>query len=391
MRLRRKLRRAGHAPACKVPNACGESVAARAAPRVPRASVFGLLLLALAAGAGAAWGCGWEGFENSVRFGYNSEAWRTRLPPLPSDPAGVANEDDGLTYEQRVAEVNRLWDDAGGAVVAGELERARRLLTSYVERTAGSNCEGWAVPKDCGDRRNSASDRLDALASLGRGSRPEELRAYLEARTAYDVWLWGLRPTPEERGSYYREPTPEQQASAARKEEERATGMREWDEKVEARLRVAERDPNLADNAAYLRAAGVYRAGVKGDAYEAFESVARLHPRGERREAALFMAGRVATESSKVYLPGGRATSEDPCREPGCRDEGWRRARKNYTQLLADYPRGRYAPDARGWLAYLDYRVGDTAGAHDDDRLARRVELPRAGRGAGGLGLRAGA
>lgn len=355
MRLRRKLRRARHAPAGQATCARDDAAVGRTAPRIPRASAFGLLVLALAACASAALGCGWYGFDNSVRFGSNSEAWRTRLPPLPSDTKHVkADEDDGLSYEQREEKIDKLWEDAGKAVAAGELEKAQLLLKQYVERTRGEPSE----------RRNSALDRLDALASLGRGSRPEDVRSYLEARAAYDEWLWGLELTPEERPSFYTKRTPEQEASARRKEEERVAGMGAWDEQVEARLRAAEHDPSLADNAAYLRAVGIYRAGVKGDALEAFESVARLHPRGEKREVALFMAGKLALESSGIYLGDGEtATSVDPCREPECRDEGWTRARKNFTQLLKDYSHGRYVSDARGWLAYLDYRVGDTAGA----------------------------
>ncbi|HEX8149347.1 MAG TPA: hypothetical protein VF591_19345 [Pyrinomonadaceae bacterium] len=364
MRLRRKLRRAGRLHAGQAPDARGESAVGRTAPRVPRASAFGLLLLAFAVCAGAAWGCGWGGIENSVRFGIHSEGWRTRLPPLPSDSVSVADDEEGLSYEQRNAEVDKLWEDAGIAVAAGELEKARLLLERYAVRTEGPVCDSeWDSPKDCRERRNAALDRLDALASLRRGSKAEDVRAYLEARAAYDEWVVGLKLTPEERGVYYRKPTPEEQASVARKEGERAAGMRAWDEKVGARLAAPARDPNLADNVAYLRAVGVYRAGVRGDAYEAFESVARLHPRGEKREAALFMAGRLALESSAVYLGGETATSEDPCRKPECRDGGWTRARKNFAQLLADYPRGRYAPDARGWLAYLSYRAGDTAEA----------------------------
>lgn len=359
MRLRRKLRRAGQVPAGQVSNACAGSVATRAAPRVPRRSVFGLLLLALAACAGAAWGCGWQGFGNSVRFGYNSEAWRTRLPPLPSDSAAVASEDDGQTYEQRKAEVNKLWEDASGAVASGELERARLLLGRYVERTARPICDStWGTYDECRERRNSAFDRLDALAALDRGSSAADVGLYLEARDVYDNWRAGVKLVNEEQPHYA------WLKSVAPKEAEGSEAPPAgWERETEARLARPARDPNLADNVAYLRAACVYTAAQAHDAYEAFESVARLHPHGEKREAALFMAGRVAMLSSGVYLGGEAATVEDPCREPECRDEGWVRARKNFKQLLADYPRGRYAPDARGWLAYLDYRVGDTAGA----------------------------
>src|SRR5918912_1592151 len=116
--------------------------------------------------------------------------------------------------------------------------------------------------------------------------------------------------------------------------------MRDWAEKVEPALDGLASDPNLS-----------------GDAAAAFEEVASRYPRGEKREAALYMAGRIRMESSGAYLGGETATSESPC-GPDCRDEGWERARKSFTRLLADYPRGRYAPDARGWLAYLDYRAG---------------------------------
>ncbi len=157
--------------------------------------------------------------------------------------------------------------------------------------------------------------------------------------------------------------TREQSELAERKSEERAAGMKSWDEEVEAKLKAIESDPNLADNAAYLRAAGAYNAGRPGDALEAFEAVALKYHGGEKREAALYMAGRVALESSASYAGGGQtATSTDACGEE-CRDEFWTRARKNFSKLIEDYPRGRFAPDARGWLAYLDLRVGDKAGA----------------------------
>jgi outer membrane protein assembly factor BamD (BamD/ComL family) len=345
MRLRRKLRRARHAHAVQEPTPVArvESRMERTAPRVPRASAFFLMLLALAACAGAAWGCGWSGFENSVRFGYNSEAWRTRLPPLPSDSGGTLTGDDGLSYSEQEAEVNKLWQEAGEVLAAGELEQTRLLLKRYVERTEGEPSE-W---------RNSALDRLDALASLDRRSSAADVGLYLEARDVYDNWRAGVKLVDDEKPHYswLKSVVPEGAPPPG------------WEGEIGARLARPARDPNLADNVAYLRAACVYNLGHGGDTLGVFESVASRYPRGEKREAALFMAGRLALESSAVYLGGETATSEDPCREPECRDEGWARAQKNFKQLLKDYPRGRYAVDARGWLAYLDYRVGDTAGA----------------------------
>jgi outer membrane protein assembly factor BamD (BamD/ComL family) len=316
--------------------------------RVRRARAFVLFVLALAASAGAAWGCGWGGFDNSVRFGVNSEVWRTRLPPLPTDSGVAADVDEEVvSYHQRAADTDALWDDAGEAVASGDLGEARRLLKLYVGRTAAPACdEGWSVPADCRARRNSALDRLDALAALERGSSHAAVRSYLEARDAYDE--------RQRDGS-------SSTSSTLSADKDGAAGDRQTE--VEARLVASERDPNLADNVAYLRAVGVYLAWAEGDAYEAFESVARLHPRGEKREAALFMAGRLGLESSQLYLDGEPATSQKQCIPFTCRDEGFERAQKNFKRLLKDYPRGRYAADARGWLAYLDYRTGDTAGA----------------------------
>lgn len=334
-----------------------------------------LWLVALfALGAGLALGCGWSGFENSVRFGYGeTDLERSRLPILPPDVRGAKKaaepeEAERVTSKQRSAEIDKLWGDACEATTAGDLSKARRLLNDYVERTpAGSVCrsDAWYEPSECQARRNSAFDRLDALAALDRGSTPAHVSAYLEARGAYDAWFAGVTLSySEEHPTPWNKPAAEQQETTAHKIEERKAGMRAWAEEVEPKLKTIESDPSLADNAAYLRAVGIYRAGQTGDALEAFESVATRYANGEKREAALYMAGRVALESSNSYAgDGATATSTDPCVEEGCRDEFWSRSRKSFERLIADYPRGRYAADARGWLAYLDLRVGDKAGA----------------------------
>jgi TolA-binding protein len=337
-------------------------------------AVSSLWLLALfALCAGLALGCGWGGFDNSVRFGYGeTDRGRSQLPPLPPDVRGAkrtaeSDKAESVTSKQRAVEVDKLWDDACEATSIGELAKARKLLGEYVERTSVAVCGGgsWHEPSDCQARRNSAFDRLDALASLERGSTPARVRAYLEARGAYDAWLAGVTLSQSEEHPFpWNKPTAEQQENTAHKIEERRTGMLAWDVEVEPKLKWIESDPNLADNAAYLRAAGVYRAGQAGDALKAFESVAARYPNSEKREAALYTAGRIALESSNTYAgDGATATSIDPCREEGCRDEFWTRSRRDFMRLIADYPRGRYASDARGWLAYLDLRVGDEAGA----------------------------
>jgi outer membrane protein assembly factor BamD (BamD/ComL family) len=334
-----------------------------------------LLVVSLAACAGVAVGCGWGGFENSVRFGHGvTDRQRGHLPPLPfdvrgskEDKDGAGVEDAGLSAKQRSAETDKLWEDASAAVEASALEKARSLLREYVARTDGFGCgDEWEAPANCRERRNSALDRLDALAALECGSDAGHVKSYLVARAAYDAWLEGNAVSPDEQHQYYSRPSEKKEAEEriAQKEEERAAGMQTWAGDVEGNLSALAHDPNLADNAAYLRAAGVYGAGQPGDAGEAFESVAARYPKSEKREAALYMAGRIAMQSSATYPgDGATATSEDPCAGADCRDEAWTKARRDFTRLLDEYPKGRYATDARGWLAYLDLRVGDTSGA----------------------------
>jgi TolA-binding protein len=321
-----------------------------------RESVLGLLVLSLAACAGVAWGCGWDGFAQSVRFNlYKNDYDRQRLPPLPfklrgDDAGGVERKlDDGDNYlssEQARAETKALWKQAGEATERGELERARALFKEYAEH--GDDTE----------RMNSAADQLDALAALDKGSPAEHVRAYLEARRAYDTWR---NDTEKTESHAWPTPTQEEGEQNRSREEQRADGMENWASDVETRLASIERDRELADNVAYLRAVGVYRAGQTGDAVKAFASVASRFARGEKQEAALFMAGKASMEQSCAYLPGETATSDDA--KPDCRDEAWRAALENFSRVAAEYPRGRFAGDARGWLAYLHWRVGERADA----------------------------
>jgi TolA-binding protein len=327
----------------------------RRAASAPNRSARGLLCLFVAslAAASVVMGCGWDGFERSVRFNlYATDRDRQRLPPLPfklrGDEAKSARKVEGDDYraeEREKEEADALWSKAVGAVEHGELEGARALLEEYEAR--GVDVE----------RRNSAADQLDALSALERGSPAEHVRAYLDARRAYDNWRRDTQVKPHA----WPTPTQEETEQDERKEERRAAGMESWGEEVGARLSSIERDPELADNAAYLRAVGVYRAGQDGDAVAAFASVASRYPRSEKREAALFMAGRASMEASTAYLAGEDATSEKPC--PECRDEAWRAAHRYFSRVVTEHPRGRFAADARGWMAFLDWRVGERAGA----------------------------
>lgn len=331
------------------------------------------MLAVLAGCAGVALGCGWGGFDNSIRFGYGAtDLDRMRLPPLPTDPRGAKKKDDdeeGVSAVQRAGEADKLWDEADEAAGAGELQKAASLLRSYLARTDAfaRDTEG-EEPTNFRERRASALDRLDALGALERGSPAQAVRSYLAARSRFDDWLDATAVSPEERRSATFTWLPDKKREAdeqiARKESEREAGFRGWEREVEENLAPLARDANLADNADYLRAAATYRAGLLNEAAELFEAVAAKYPRGEKREAALFTAGRALTRASRTHAGDGEtATSTGPCREEVCRDEAWARARKNFGRLMEDYPRGHYAADARGWLAYLSLRVGDTAGA----------------------------
>jgi TolA-binding protein len=330
-------------------------------------------LAACAAGAGVALGCGWTGFDNSIRFGYGAtDLERMRLPPLPSDPRGAkkkVDDEEVVSSRQLADEADKVWDEADEAAKAGELPKAARLLRDYLARTdAFAQNSDWEEPINFRERRSSALDRLDALGALESGSTARAVGSYLAARRRFDNWLDATAVSPDVRQyatfTWLPDKKKEADEQIARKQSERQDGFREWEREIEENLASLARDANLADNADYLRAAGTYRAGFLDQAAERFEAVAAKYPRGEKREAALFTAGRALTRASRTHAGDGEtATSKDPCREEGCRDEAWSRARKNFERLIEDYPRGRFAADARGWLAYLSLRVGDTGGA----------------------------
>lgn len=295
-------------------------------------------------------GCAWPGTEHSVRFNsYQTEPEMGRLPPLPTMASGMndqraywANEgensaDDYEAGEQRVTELNALWDRAESTERNNELHLERQLLGQYLERTAIRR-QVWFNPQDRQERRNSAIDRLDALTALEHGSKAEAVKNYLEARRAYDE----------------RKPA----------------------EEIGKALDLVPSDHNLKDNVAYLQAARLYRDKAFSDAAVAFNLVAKKHPRSEKGEASLFMAAVATMKTSRAYTgtSGDEAhlqahlksadSGEDespPNAEPV--DEAWRAAFAGFQLVMRAYPHGRFFNDARGWLAYLLLRRSDRAGA----------------------------
>lgn len=325
--------------------------------RLLRAMIFFICAMAIAAA--TVIGCGWDGsFTDSVRFSSRTPREFGRLPPLPSEiDSAAANEvrapsesfiyDD--TYyaraEQRRADTDSLWNIATAAEERGELNDLRVSLNEFLARTNIARDMSLRISTHDSvasqANRNSARDRLDALTALDAGSPAARVRAYLAARRMYDAGL-----------------------SA---------------DEIRRALADISPDANLRDNVAYLTAALLYREDRKREAAREWNRLVARYPRSEKREAALFMAA-VATmkqscgfrqtsgdpehlrTQSATYQSGRRIDPSPDPYEP-CRDEHWATARDAFTRLIAQYPRGRFRNDARGWLAYLYLRGGDRASA----------------------------
>lgn len=346
-----------------------------AASSLRRGSASPLFLLALfALGAGLAFGCGWYGTERSVRFNrWQSESQFSRLPPLPFDARKKTKTDEGYNEnaardaELRTKETDAVWSDAEAATSALDMSKARKLLHDYLDRTGGSVCREYDAPADCVARRASARDRLDALASLDRGATAQSVSAYLEARDKYDGWLVALDGVKESRDAAQTDAWRKPKVSEAQAEKERESAEEKKKsadesaaaafEEVGAALGRVPREPGLEDNVEYLRAAVLYRSGEWAKSAEAFAQLASRHPRSEKREAALYMRGSVLMRQSRAYT-GDAATFDKPC-EDGC-DDSWAESVAAFERVLKEYPHGDYTGDARGWLAYMRIRVGQT-------------------------------
>jgi TolA-binding protein len=309
------------------------------------------------------------GTSHSVRFNaWLEEKEFSRLPPLPfSARETTRNVEDYMdeeeweaSYERRklnAKEVEALWRRADEAAKKGELEAARKIFGEYLERAGDDDCsEKYSSPLSaCGlARRNSAADQLEALAALEQGADAEAVRAYLSARHIYDSWVLG-----EKAGAT--SSTPEQSVAAdaagAAKNEVEEVKPNAADE-VRAALEKVPPQASLDAGVAYLRAAVLYREERYEEAAEAFKQLAARQQHSEKREVALYMLGMCSLKKSRSYT-GDHAAAEESC--PDCRDEHWLAARDTFRRLLRDYPRGRFAGEARGWLGYLHLRVGETA------------------------------
>lgn len=293
--------------------------------------------------------CGWNFYtDHSVRFNAMRKGRGFyRLPPLPimydaktgkeltvaelgddgyfeEVPSEQASYDDKLRFPGA-----DIWDEARTAVEQGDLARAGERLNKFLAITRFAANEDQA---DLQTKRNTARDLLDAMTAMRAGSSVSSIKAYLEARYAFDD---GFQIDTINK---YRQP------------------------KI---------DRNLQDNWDYLNAALALRDS-KEFALEAFRSHAAKYSRSEKNEAVLYMTAKLFMEGSHSFgntrcgILGEDEWGEqiDPNSiEPAekCRDENWYRAVEVFKRLMIRYPGGRYFNDARGWLAYLYRRGGERA------------------------------
>jgi TolA-binding protein len=293
-------------------------------------AMFSLAAFSLVVAAIAVFGCAWPGTSHSVRFnGYQSEREMGRLPPLPNMANGLNtgraywngyedsedSYDDYSSSEDGSKKLDDLWERAQEAEKSGNLHLVRDLLVQYLKDGVGPL------------RRNSATDRLDALNAIDHGASTTAVTAYLEARHCHD-------------------------------EEKRENCD------VEKMLEAAARDRNLKDNVAYLKAAESYQQENFAEAAAAFKSVAERFPGSEKREAALFMTAVAMMKTSAAYIAASGNADYDYGETVDITiDQAWHNAYAAFQKVINEYPRGKYFNDARSWKAYLLLRRRDRAAA----------------------------
>lgn len=273
------------------------------------------------------WACAWLQTEHSVRFNaYYTPRQLELLPPLPKNSRAYNNEQQSwhekhdvesmYVDEEKVEQaLGELWEKAQRARARNDLSALKGQLTIFLDKTVYAR----ELPADLMKKRNSAIDQLDALRALEQGSSPDKVTDYLSARTSLDKS--SVEP------DFYE------------------------------LLQSVKKDPNLRDNAEYLRAADLYQKLEYNEAASRFFRLAARYPDSEKREAALYMAAICALKQSLAYTS--YLEQSDDLDVEFLKDEYWQKARQGFARVMREYPRGRYYNDARGWLAFLAHRTGD--------------------------------
>lgn len=309
-------------------------------------------ILCVLATVGGALACGWNlTTEHSVRFNpYRTAREFGRLPHLSQTPRAKHDRlfkwDEKFDYDYTEWEsdekvIDRLWEDIIRWEQRDEIASTKKKLRRYLELTAYYRRNGYGGPQEVQKRRNSAFDKLDAIASLDKGASASAVRQYLAARSLHDnEQVVDAYLTKEQRKRL-----PQQKPKSAQ-------------DVIDA-LKEARADKQIEDNAAYLEAA--LRTRGDEEAIAGFEKLAARHPNSEKREAALYMAALLTMKQSKCFLEKSNNPTPDP--SIGCRDDNWIKARAGFERVMREYPGGRYYTDARGWIAHLWLCGGDRAEA----------------------------
>lgn len=140
-------------------------------------------------------------------------------------------------------------------------------------------------------------------------------------------------------------------------DEDLAAATRDYDERI--RLRVAAFDHamstaigELTPNYQVQKAACLFENGKLEEAGQVFAEVAANWPDHPRAEVAGFMRGRCLLEQSRRMS---RAPKADLQQVGALRKE----AAETFQASLEKYPRGRFVPDLKGWLAAVSADQGD--------------------------------
>lgn len=272
-------------------------------------------------------GCGWSGYERSLRFS-NGLGVEDRLPPLPRDYRTEYPEFEGDTFwgyygpgvcgcaedfmpeeaSARVRKIRDTFSDATKRIDAGDIRGAKVDLEHLVRESAGFDRDaklGDHLHAEMQLIRNRAIDLLDVVREGDHGVSGAAIQAYAVAR------LLDLG----EKGS-----------------------LHPWISLTEQ----AAREPRLEDNVAYLNGAYLYSQRRYEDAAAAFDELRERWPNSEKREAATYMAGVAWLRQSEwvkqtaYYQHEGKTLDEASAR----------------LELIASRGSGSvYAKDARGWIA----------------------------------------
>lgn len=299
-----------------------------------------------------AYGCGvFYNTDRSVRLRSDNLRDRGLLPPIPETrPFSLqevsktpGREEEGLwtLHETREGEIVEAWRAARLAMLRGDFDAGERKLRETISLSEGVNRPD-SVEQEL---RNVCFDLLDALTARRQGAKADELIEYARLRysTLDDSQLQGLTPRRPEYYDSVVEETPSKSEPWKLTEEEQTK-------------RLADFKPSraLEDNLAYLKAGLTFDSEDFSEAEEEFLAFISRFPNSEKRESAEFMIG------VSILHQGAWFDTTERLAEP---DEEWRKAHDWFTSLLRKNPKGRHADDVCGWLAFLDRRVGNRAGA----------------------------